>query len=84
MEKYDPYLVVKVPFRNNKYEVDVLNKEKVAVDKDSPLLFEQFVTMRDNFYYAEHPFDYALLKNGEKELVVKTAEILFYLGKKDS
>ena len=25
--KYDPYLVVKVPFRNNKYEVDVLNKE---------------------------------------------------------
>ena len=64
--------------------VDVLNKEKVAVGKDSPLLFEQFVTMRGNFYYAEHPFDYSLLKNGEKELVIKTAEILFYLGKKDS
>jgi len=64
--------------------VDVLNKEKVVVDKDSPLLFEQFVTMRDNFYYAEHPFDYSLLKSGEKELVIKTAEIVFYLVKKDS
>ena len=40
--------------------------------------------MREDFYYAEHPFDYSLLKSGEKELVIKTAEILFYLVKKDS
>ena len=26
-EKYDPYLIVKVPFRHNKYEVDILNKD---------------------------------------------------------
>ena len=26
-EKYDPYLIIKVPFRNNKYEVDVKRKD---------------------------------------------------------
>ena len=24
--KYDPYLIIKIPFRNNKYEVDIRNK----------------------------------------------------------
>lgn len=63
--------------------VDVLNKEKVKIDKENPLLFEQFVTMKGDFYYAEHPFDYSLLKNNEKECVIKTAEILFFLGKEN-
>ena len=64
--------------------VDVFGKEKLSIDEKDPLLFEQFVTMRDNFYYAEHPFDYCLLKNGDKERVIKVVELEFYLGQKSS
>jgi hypothetical protein len=63
--------------------VDVLNKEKMKSDKENPLLFEQLVTMKGDFYYGEYPFDYSLLKNGEKECVIKTAELLFFLGKEN-
>ena len=60
--------------------VDVLGKEKFNLTEKEPLVFEQFVTMRNDFYYAEHPFDYCLLRNGEKERVIKTVELDFYLG----
>ena len=63
---------------------DVLGKEKLKVSEENPLIFEQFVTMKDNFYYAEHPFDYCLLKNGDKERVIKVVELDFYLSQKDS
>ena len=61
---------------------DVLGKEKLEVNEKNPLIFEQFVTMRENFYYAEHPFDYCLLKNGDKERVIKVVELEFYLDQK--
>ena len=63
---------------------DVLGKEKLKVSEENPLIFEQFVTMKDNFYYAEHPFDYCLLKNGDKERVIKVVELDFYLSQKGS
>ena len=63
---------------------DVFGKEKLEVTEKNPLVFEQFVTMKDNFYYAEHPFDYCLLKNGDKERVIKVVELDFYLDQKDS
>ena len=44
--------------------------------KNNPLFPSNFVTMKGNFYYAEHPFDYCLLKNGEKR-VIKVAELEF-------
>jgi hypothetical protein len=60
--------------------VDVLGKKELKMTEKEPFFFEQFVTMRNNFYYAEYPFDYCLLKRDDEEKVIKVAELEFYLG----
>ena len=56
---------------------DVLNR--VPIPAQQPLYFEEFVTMRDGWYYREPPFDFVLIETDGVERIVRRADVVFHL-----